>query len=153
QSSRVRLEYSSQALTVRLEVQAAIDAAVPLPGVAKQWLPTQISIDGRAAEGLSRDDTGTLWAFVRKGNHQVLLSGRLPDRDTVQLPLPLPAHNVSAGGNGWSVEGIHKDGQAEGTLELRRQRGRGGAPSRGGALEATQLPPFVVVERDLVLGL
>jgi hypothetical protein len=148
---RLALAASPAALSARIEIDAAAETAVPLPGGADQWLPERVLLDGEPAAGLVRTAEGRLWLRVTPGNHQVLMEGPLPDRETVQIPLPLKPHRVAARARGWRVEGLHEDGLAEDNLQLVQLRGR----ERGaaGALEPGTLPPFVRVERELFLGL
>src|SRR5262249_49136408 len=44
--SRMRVEASPSSLTLRLEVHVDAASAVPLPGVAKEWSPTDVVVDG-----------------------------------------------------------------------------------------------------------
>jgi hypothetical protein len=109
-----------------------------------------VVLDGGAA-GLLRSPDGRLWLRLTQGNHQVLMEGPLPDRDAVQIPLPLKPHRVTARASGWRVEGLHEDGLAEDNLQLVQVRTRERAA--GSTLEPGALPPFVRVERNLMLGL
>src|SRR5262249_19845699 len=130
----------------------AAPAAVPLPGGAEQLTPDQVVVDGKPATALRRGDDGLLWLALDEGPHQVILSGRLPPRDVVQLGLPLKPRSVAAKSVGWAVEGLHEDGLADDTLQLTRVRG---AEPGGGAaaLVPGALPPFVRVERNVNLAL
>ncbi len=150
-SPRMVLEVSPAMLRARLEIGTAAETAVPLPGGAEQWLPERVIVDGQPAAGLVRTAEGRLWLRMTPGNHQVLMEGPLPDRETVQIPLPLKPHRVEARGRGWRVEGLHEDGLAEDTLQLVQERGRERGPES--AIEPVTLPPFVLVERELTLGL
>jgi hypothetical protein len=145
------LEAGPGSLRARLEVHAAADTAVPLPGAADQWLPERVFLDGEPAAGLVRRGEGRLWLQVPPGSHQVLMEGPLPEREVVQIPLPLRPHRVTTSAQGWRVEGLSEDGQAEGSLQLVRIRAREQGAARG--LEAGPLPAFVRVERTLSLGL
>ncbi|MFH1725533.1 MAG: hypothetical protein ABII00_13060 [Elusimicrobiota bacterium] len=151
ESPRLRLEVSGNTLRVRVEVNVAAETAVPLPGGVKQWVPTRVLLGESSAPGLRRTQDGMLWIPLPKGSHQVLLEGPLPDRDTVQVPLPLKPRRVVAKVSGWILDGIREDGVPEGNLQLSRVRGAKGRPGSG--LEPGALPPFVRVERTLVLGL
>ncbi|HEV8701599.1 MAG TPA: hypothetical protein VGV60_10055 [Candidatus Polarisedimenticolia bacterium] len=150
-SPRMLLDVGPASLRARIEISAAAETAVPLPGGADQWLPDRVAVDGEAATGLVRTGEGRLWLRVSPGNHQVLMEGPLPDRESVPLPLPLKPHRVEARARGWRVEGLHEDGQAEDSLQLVQERGRERGPS--GAFEPIALPPFVRVERELTLGI
>lgn len=149
-SPRLFLDVSPGALRVRFEVGAAAAVAVPLPA-GPQWLPAEVRIDGRPAT-IARTSDGRLWTRVGPGRHEILLSGPLPARETVQIPLPLRPHRVDVTAAGWTVDGVHEDGQADDSLQLTRVRTlEPGAPA--GALQPGELPPFLQVERVLRLGL
>ncbi len=148
---RLLLEIDARQLRARLEVHAAADTAVPLPGGAEQWLPASVLLDGAAAPGVVRAPEGRLWLQVPQGSHQVLLEGRLPDRETVQIALPLKPRRVTARITGWRVEGLREDGTSDDNLQLTRVRTREGPAAP--MLDPGALPPFVRVERELSLGL
>ena len=150
-SPRLALDARPAFLSARLEMDVAAATAVPLPGGADQWLPERVLVDGDAAAGLVRTPDGRLWLRLAPGTHQVLMEGALPDRDTVQIPLPLKPHRVTARAEGWRIEGLHEDGLAEDSLQLVQLRGRPRGPA--GSLEPGALPPFVRIERELTLGL
>ncbi len=151
EASRLFLEYSPENLRGRLEVGAAAQTAVALPGNSRQWAPSQVLVDGRAAAGPLRGENGELWVVVEKGRHEILFEGPLPSRESIQIPLPMKPHRVEARGSGWLVAGIHDDGVPDESLSLSRVAGQGAG--KEGALSAANLPPFLEVERTLVLGL
>lgn len=151
QVARLRVEVEPARLTLRLEVHAQARVAVPLPGQANQWLPTEVAVDGRPVRGLLRAADGGLQIELAPGAHQLLLAGPLPPRDALQLGLPLRPKWAEVRARGWTVDGIHADGSADPQLQLTRVR-----TSTAGALPALQpgaLPSFVRVERSLRLGL
>jgi hypothetical protein len=152
-SPRLFVEASPGALRLRFEVGAAAEVAVPLPGGAQQWLPREVSVDGNPAPVVRTPD-GRIWTRVRAGRHEILLAGPLPDRESVAVPLPLRPHRVDVSATGWTVDGVHEDGQPDDTLQLTRVAARSG-PSDGspGELQPGELPPFLRVERTLRLGL
>src|SRR5437867_1318892 len=150
-SPRLRLEVTRGALSARMEVDAATETAVPLPGSARHWSPTRVLVDGQPAQGLWRAPDGVLWLETGGGTHQVLLEGPLPDVDRVEMPLPLKPRRVEARAEGWTVEGLHEDGLADDNLEIVRVGWRTEGTREG--LQPAALPPFVLVERSLSLGL
>ena len=64
---------------------------------------------------------------------------------TLQLPLPMAPGRVELDAEGWRVEG-YVEGRADRQLQLTRQR-----PTAASPLQAGVMPPFVQVERELVL--
>jgi hypothetical protein len=152
-SPRLFVDVAPAELRLRFEVGAAAAVAVPIPGGVEQWVPAEVQIDGAPA-GVVRSDDGQLWVRVSPGRHEIQESGPLPQRDVVQIPLPLKPHHAEASASGWTVDGIHEDGEADESLQLTRVRGAAAGASAGvGALQPGELPPFLEVERTLHLGL
>lgn len=149
-ASRLMLEATPSTLRLRLEVLAAAPTAVALPGQPKQWSPESVVVDGRPASSLRRMDRGTLWLALDAGVHQVVLEGVLPERDTVQLELPLRPHRVESKLDGWTLSGVHEDGLADEALQLSRVQN---VEQRQTSLGSGSMPAFVRVERTLSLGL
>ncbi len=148
--ARLDVEVAPGTLRARLEVGAEAASAVPLPG-AGQWTPARVLLDGVPAGGLLRTAGGVTWVDLPRGAHQLIIDGPLPDRDVVQLPLPLRPRRVTVTGSGWTVDGVGEDGTAGDTLQLTRvRRSRAGESAQ---LAAGALPPFVRVERTVGLGL
>ncbi len=154
---RLDLEATPDRLRLRIEVSAVGATAVALPGQAKHWAPAEVLLDGKLGPHTRRGEDGTLWLVVSAGSHQVILDGPLPDRETVQLPLPTKPHVVTATARGWKLDGVGDEGEIADTLQLTRQQraGTDGVAKPGGsaALASSSLPPFVTVERTLRLGL
>ncbi len=150
-SSRLLLEARGGVLHARMSIEASATTAVPLPGGASQWQPERVLVDGKDATGLLRTAEGLLWLRVSAGAHDVVLEGRLPSRESVQIALPLKPHHVEAAVEGFLLEGLHEDGLADDHLQLTRTHPEGAAT--GGALAAGTLPSFVRVERTLLVGL
>jgi hypothetical protein len=148
-SPRLQLEATGQLLRLRLEVLAGADTAIPLPGNAQHWLPETVLVDGHPTSALRRDGD-RLWLALDEGSHQVLLEGTLAQRSSVQIELPLKPHRVETKLSGWSIDGVHEDGIADASLQLNQLAG---AQKVSGALQTGTLPPFVRVERTLLLGL
>jgi hypothetical protein len=155
-SPRLFVEASPGALRLRFEVGAAAEVAVPLPGGARQWLPVEVRVDGEPAP-VARTQDGRIWTRVGPGRHEILLAGPLPERESVALPLPLKPHRVDVSATGWTVDGVHEDGQADDTLQLTRVSGMAARSGADGSLSPGnrpgELPPFLRVERTLQLGL
>jgi hypothetical protein len=150
-SPRMRLEVTPEVLRARVEIDTASATAVPLPGGIKHWIPETVLLDGATASGLAHSPDGRLWIPVSAGKHQVQLEGRLPARETVQIPLPLKPHRVVAKVSGWTLAGLRNGGEPENSLQLTRVRGPDDGPRS--TLEPQDLPPFVRIARTARLGL
>ena len=147
----LRLEATPGRLRARVEIDVAWETAVPLPGGTGAWDPERVTVDGDAAGVLAHSPDGRLWIALSPGRHRVVMEGGLPERETLQLPLPLRPRRVEAQVEGWTLEGIREDGVPESSLQLTRTADRGDAARA--TLEPTELPPFVRVERRVQLGL
>lgn len=150
--SRGELEASASHLQLRLQVSAQERVAVPLPGNSQHWLPTEMAVDGQPAI-LYRQEDGSLWTLLEAGVHQVTLQGELPDKNSVQIALPLLPQRMEAKANGWVVDGIGEKQLPSGQLQLTRVRTETPADGKAAELEPSELPPFVMLERRLTLGL
>lgn len=148
---RLSVSATADTLTLRLEIDTAASVAVPLPGSAEHFVPSAIMVDGSKATRLARGSDGQLWIALDKGGHQLLMTGPLPHRDTVQIALPLHPGHTDATLAGWTLVGLHEDGVADDTLELDRIRSKSTAGQK--TLEPGVLPDFVVVRRQISLGL
>ncbi len=150
ESPAMELQVTADTLHLLVQVHAATNAAVPLPGNTRSWLPEKVLLDDRPAEGLFRDKEGVLWLLAPPGPHTVTLEGKVPAGDAFQLSMPLRPHHVKLHTTGWQAQGLHEDGQVEASLQFTRQARDGMPPGEG---IGTTLPPFLQVERELSLGL
>ena len=160
-AARLGLAVAPERLELRLAVDVAAETAIPLPGGGSDpgasFVPDLVVLDGVSAEALLRDASGQLWLRLGAGRHTVGLSGRLPPRANVEIPLPLRPERVElfAPPRGWTLLGVHADGRVEGALQLVRDAAPAPGDGAAGAtpsLEPTAIPSFVSVERTLVLG-
>lgn len=149
-AGRMELSVQDNRLRVLLEVDAAADDLVMLPGSASQWLPSTILIDQKPAEALYLSDAGSVGAFVMQGRHRVVLQGPLPRRENIQLALPLRPHHTVVDVDGFSVDGVHPDGSADNNLQINRLQSKDTPATE---LEAAPLPAFARIDRVFELGL
>src|SRR5205814_2222004 len=97
-SPRLRLDVTPGALSARMEVDAATETAVPLPGSARHWSPTRVLVDGQPAQGLWRAPDGVLWLETGGGTPQVdtRVVRVTPPGSAVVLEVPLiPGESVA----------------------------------------------------------
>ncbi len=149
QSPRLYAEITPTAMRLRIEIHAAESVSVPLPTQAGQWLPQEILVDSQPATDLARTEGGEIWVHLEPGRHELLLSGSLPPRPQLQLPLPLRPHRVEVRAEGWRIDGVHENGVPDAQIQLTRTAGTDDLP----VLEPGPLPSFARVERTLRLGL
>lgn len=147
------IDATRSGLQQTLEIHAQETIALPLPVNAAQWIPSRVEVDKTPAEALFRDRQGGLWLALKPGRHIVMLSGPLPGRDQLQIPLPLKPRRVEATGEGWRIDGIRENGVPEVQLQLVRVPNGDRQGSELPTLESRPLPPFLEVERTLKIGL
>ena len=153
--ARLHLEIDHGILRLTIEAHAVVDSVIPLPGNAQHWLASEILVDGVNAQRLTRDNQGFLLLALSPGVHQIILRGRIPARDSFQIDLPIRPRLAQATAPGWTVEGLHENGQVEKSLVLVRENAN--APENDTkpqiADPGTNLPPFLRVTRNLLLDL
>ncbi|MEQ1917900.1 MAG: hypothetical protein ABL955_01765 [Elusimicrobiota bacterium] len=150
---RLQITATGGWLSLRLDVHAAAATAVPVPSGGREWTPSKASLDGAPAT-LRRVEDGSLWAPVSAGAHVLVLEGPLPERDAVQIALPLKPHRVTSSVAGWVLNGVRDDGRAEDNLQLTRSRGAESTAAAAASARAQGIfPPFLRVERVVRLGL
>ncbi|MFN7955365.1 MAG: hypothetical protein U0610_26815 [bacterium] len=150
--ARAYFDVSGGRLKARLEVAALAATAIPLPGSGSSWTPSQVLVDGKATAAV-RDESGTLWALLSAQSKEVLLDGPLPERDEVAIPLPLVPARVEVKAPGFTIEGVHENGEPDSSLTLRRERTEPADPDALDANSPQVLPSFLSVTRSLSLGL
>ncbi len=151
-------------IEITLNIDAAVDTTIPLPGHSHHWLPEYVLINGKDADGLFRYGQ-TIWAMVSKGKNIVVIKGKIGNQSTFQIPLNLKPHSGKIlNSNGWEISGIQPDNTLDDQLQFKRtaiknykelgkQGAAGSEEEDQKILETAVLPPFVVVERNILLGL
>jgi hypothetical protein len=143
------LQLSARRLDVQVVVHAGEGAVYRAPGPLAQWPIDRVRVDGVEALASARLDDGFLHVRVPAGIHRLELSGPLSANQAWTLALGGPApHRVEAQGRGWVIEGLHADGSAEPSLELRPE-------VANNELESGEQPlaQWLEVRRELELGL
>ena len=148
--SSMAIRITPEHLNITLQINSQIDTAIPLPGNQKHWLPGEILMDQKRLSALFRQN-GMFWVMVPEGRHTLLLKGKLPGYNTIQLPLPMKPGKVDVNAEGWSVEGLRDNGFVDNQLQFKRITTE--AKTAMQILETGVMPPFVSVERTLRLGL
>ncbi|MCG3172893.1 MAG: hypothetical protein GMKNLPBB_01064 [Myxococcota bacterium] len=147
----MELNAQADSLRLNLRVHMAAGAAIALPGGAGHWTPDSVTINGEHNPAMMRDGRGHLLLWLPQGSHAVVMEGRLPGKDAVQLPLPLPPARVTAQAQGWLVAGIRENGRPDGELQLQRVREK--KMDSAAPMESSDVPPFVRVTREISLDL
>lgn len=148
---KMDLFVTSDSLRILLQIHAAIDTAVPLPGNLRTWQPFHILLDQKPAKGLFRDSDGRLWIYCSQGIHQVVMTGSISKIRSFQLPFTLMPRSAKISAKGWQVQGINENGQVLSTLQFTREEKKDTVRKPFAWTE--QIPPFFHVTRTLSLGL
>ena len=148
--SSLNIHVTPDTLTLKARVAAQTSVSIPLPGNAQHWLPQEVTIDDTRAKALFRTNN-QLWLLVEPGEHTIELHGKIPKQNSLQLALPLKPHHVKSSAEGWTVEGIHENGKADNQIQFKRIVTKESVSNQ--ILDTGILPPFLLVERTLQLGL
>lgn len=141
---------------IEMEVHAVRDAAVALPGPLEVLRVDRVSVT--TAQGLAtplrRTDSGMLAVRVPEGIQRIEAFGTLPGGDSVafQIPADSAPRRMRVEADGWTVDGIERDGTPGSSVQLTRGQTEGQDATTmteaGG-----ELMPWYTVRRRLLLGL
>ncbi|SLM27852.1 conserved membrane hypothetical protein [Desulfamplus magnetovallimortis] len=174
---KIKINIENQELSVILDVNASVDTAIPLPGHARHWLPSKVTLkdldkienrensdsqppsdahlflDGQES-ALFRENE-VLWIMVPEGRQRIILEGTIRNQSTFQMPLPMKPRHATVTSQGWNVQGIQPDDALDDQLQFRRVVPEASGSDSNGEeiLENGVLPPFARVERRILLGL
>ena len=149
-------------LLMKLEVHAAAEVAIPLPGKLPIWSPVSVSLSDPSIESnqaestpsipaiVCRLDDGYLWLVVPQGVHIVQVEGNLADINEWVLAFPLPPKRVVVSAPQWQVVGLRPTGVPESQLFFTRFEKAGEDEAK---YDQRIFRPIVIVERRLEIGL
>jgi len=146
---RASLRLSGNRMEIDAEIQAATRAAVPLPGRLPAWAPVSVTLDGKPAAALRRDD-GYLWLPVPEGVHQVKISGVVPDVSEWEWTFLLKPRLVTVDAPEWVVAGISAAGVPD--QQVFFSKVQKSAPGEA-AYDRQEFVSLATVERRIELGL
>lgn len=149
---KLNLKTSRDSLKMELGIHALVKSGIALPAQTGQWWPSRVEVDGKSAQALIRSEEGQLWLALDAGQHNVTLTGPLPAREKIEIPLTFKPHRVEFTGTDWRVEGIGENGQPDRQLRLIREINDADIHQKLES-QGLPLPGFVEVERTLDLNL
>ena len=142
------LRLGDSRLDLSAEVHAAADGTWALPGPVGSWTPSEVKVDGAAAFGLARVESGFLHLRLARGVHRVEAGGPVPPGDSFTLQFADPPRRARAEAPGWDVSGLRADGPAAPSILLtRRLAARGASAGAEG-----RYAPWLEVTRTLAFG-
>lgn len=142
------LHISNNRLELTLVLNTQENLAIPLPVSQRDWQPQSVTLNGKATP--LRYWRNHLYAAIPNGRHTIKVRGILTGINQLALPLPVPAHNVTASTPGWKLTGI-RDGFSAHNIQLSRILETDTKKSK--RLLPDPLPEFVRVRRTVRLGL
>ncbi len=146
------VDVGADTIAMELSVHALEPVALPLPGSPQGWRPAAISIGDGGNARVLRDDSGTLWVYVRPGRHSIALRGPLPSVDSIEIPFRTPPRVVTVESDGWMVGGVKDRRLLSGSLQLSRLQSGDGTGDTA-RWESSRFPPYARVERTLEMDL
>jgi len=147
------LTNNKENLFLDLEVHAANDTAVPLPGDRRTF--SAVLVDNKPTEGLQLDNN-TLLIRLSAGIHHIILEKDLTNLNHFNLSFPLLPHRAKANLSGWNVTGIHSDQTMEKQISITRidaENTSQSKPEPKSGTDEVSLPPFFHVIRTVHFGL
>ena len=149
--ARAEVRASGDALRVALDVAVGERVALPLPEGGANLALDAVRVDGSANDSLAREQD-LAWLAVARGVHRIELEFRVIDTDHLALKFPLKPARVALSLDGWLAGGAAQQRLLGDTLTLTRERRETNAATPGRAV-AQQFPPYVAVQRSLLLDL
>lgn len=143
---------SRGAVSMNLRIHATEDVAIPLPGSEQGWRPDVVRLDGSAAAQVMRGPDRTLWIRVAPGRHDVVVHGRAPAVDSLEIPFPTAPRFITVESNGWHIAGIKDRRLLSGSLQLTRLQAEGDNDATV-RWESSRFPAFVSIVRTIELDL
>ncbi len=135
-------------ITLQLEIHAAQQVAVPLPGKLPSWSPVQVQLDAQPA--IVKREDGVLWVVVPPGVHQCQVQGLAPAGSEWEWSLPLRPGHLTVDAPGWTVTGLRSTGVPEAQIFFVQQVANA---EQTAAYDRRDFNPLVQITRSLELGL
>ncbi len=143
------LTLDGRRMQIDLQVDAAARCAIPLPGRFPAWSPVSVTLDGKPAGALRRQD-GYLWIPVSEGVHQVRVTGILPDVSDWEWTFLLKPRTVTITSPEWTFNGVSPTGVPDQQVFFSKiQKSTPGEA----AYDRQEFASLASVERRIELGL
>ncbi len=150
---RTHLQLNGNRLTVRFSVHAQQDLYWPLPDSQQQWRIDGVQLDDQP-HVVSQFERPQLQLPLSVGAHDVQLTGTVNPQREFQLTFPVIPHNLSVSADGWDVRGLDNGRlQGNGLYFYPGARDVQTEAAEEKQLTPDPVPPFVLVQRELKLGL
>jgi hypothetical protein len=143
------IKVSENKISMDVEIHAAIDVAVPLPGRLPTWSPLSVKIDDLQDATVCRR-LDYLWVGIPAGVHHVAVEGLLPDTSEWEWTFFLRPRRVSVDAPGWNVTGVGNSGVPDPQVFFSRQQET--TPGEA-AYDQRNFQAIVEIQRRLEVGL
>ena len=144
-----QIQANADQVDVDLELHVGAPVAVPLPQADASLQLQSVGVDGRADAALAQRGAQTL-VRLERGVHRLSLRYRAVAADTVSLRFALHPQRVGFAGQGWAIDGVDEGRALGDSLSLHRVHA--GADGKEVTANSQTFPPYVTVQRVLVLG-
>jgi hypothetical protein len=150
------LKLQDNVLSMKLEVHAAEDVAIPIPGKFPVWSPRSVKLEPEGGEGnaknliVSRREDGFLWTVVPKGVHRLSVDGMVVDTNEWVLAFILQPRTVTVEAPQWNVVGVQPNGVPGNQLFFTKVEKIGEQEAK---YDQRVFRPIVSIERKLEIGL
>ncbi|MDL2320942.1 hypothetical protein LJC47_01160 [Desulfosarcina sp. OttesenSCG-928-B08] len=148
--SRLELIARPERIELVLSAHAQTDTAIPLPSPPEHWRPTELLMDGKPVQTLTRDLRGHLWMALPEGVHEIRMAGPTGTVSDLHIGLPMLPRRGSYTSQGWQVLGFRPDGGVAAAVSLARTNTDDAAALPSSTI---RIPPWFEVTRTLRLGL
>jgi hypothetical protein len=144
--SDLNIAIDKEKLTLHLQIQVGANIAVPIPG-DNTWLPQEIYLDGKPAVAIAPTQQQLLLA-VTAGSHELIMTGALPNRDSVTIVTPLvPQHITVQNLENWQLTNVIANLLQGNGLQLIHTATTGKATAENEV--SAEIPPYVQVRRNI----
>jgi len=143
------LTLEGRQMQIDVQIDAAARCAVPLPGRFPAWSPVSVTLDGKQATALRRQD-GYLWIPVSAGVHQVHVTGLLPDVSDWEWTFLLKPRTVTITSPEWTFSGVSPTGVPD--QQVFFSKIQKSSPGEA-AYDRQEFSSLAAVERRIELGL
>ncbi len=152
--SRMQVEANANNLVLRIKANITSNVALPIPSTLDKWVPRTVLVNNVIAKNLQYDANQQLWLNLPAGVHDVVMEGLIGDQDKFEIGIPLKPKDISQSANGWTIEGINRHQLQGNHLYFNRVK-QADEPTKtpNANLQASRIPPFVILTKTLKLGL
>lgn len=152
--SRMQVEADGNKLVLRMKANITSQVAIPIPSTLDKWVPRTVLVNNVAAKNLQYDANQQLWLHLPQGVHDIVMEGLIGEQDKFEVGVPLKPKEITQQVSGWTLEGInHQRLQGNHLYFNRVKEANEETKTTQTNLQATRIPPFVILTKTLNLGL